>query len=35
MATDMDLAIEERLTQLLQHLGLSQAHFSAHTVSDW
>jgi hypothetical protein len=28
MTTDMPLAIEQRLTRLLQHLGLAQAHLA-------
>jgi SAM-dependent methyltransferase len=35
MTRDMHVAVEERLTRLLQHLGLTQAHFAARTVSDW
>jgi hypothetical protein len=35
MTTDMPLAIEQRLTRLLQHLGLTQAHLAARTQRDW
>jgi hypothetical protein len=35
MTTDMPLAVEQRLTHLLQHLGLAQAHWAARTPGDW
>ena len=34
MTTEMNLTVAERLTQLLKHLGLSQAHFAARFASD-
>jgi hypothetical protein len=35
MTTDLPLAVEQRLTHLLQHLGLAQAHWAARTTGDW
>lgn len=35
MSDDTSLAVEERLFQLLQHLGIKQAHFAAHLPADW
>jgi len=31
----MDIAIEERISQLLQHLGIQRAHFAARLPADW
>jgi SAM-dependent methyltransferase len=33
--TEVELSIEERLLQVLQHLGIQQAHFAARGVGDW
>jgi ubiquinone/menaquinone biosynthesis C-methylase UbiE len=33
--TEAELPIEERLLQLLQHLGIQRAHFAARGVGDW
>ena len=30
-----DLSVEERIFQLLQHLGIPQAHFGARSAADW
>ena len=35
MATAVQLPVEARLAQLLQHLGIQQAHFAARGVGDW
>ncbi len=35
MATEADLPVEERILQLLQHLGIQQAHFTGRTPRDW
>lgn len=35
MTAEMELPVEERILQLLQHLGIRQAHFAASTPSDW
>src|SRR5262245_17640055 len=35
MTTDRDLAVEQRLLHLWQHLGLAQAHVAARTPRDW
>ena len=35
MTTQGELPIEERVLQLLQHLGIQQAHFAASTPEDW
>ena len=35
MSTEVELPVEERILQLLQHLGIQQAHFAASTPSDW
>ncbi len=35
MATEPELPVEERLFQLLQHLGIQQAHFAARLSLDW
>jgi SAM-dependent methyltransferase len=35
MTTDMPLAVEQRLTDLLQHLGLAKVHVAARTPRDW
>jgi hypothetical protein len=34
MSTEPQLAVEERLFQLLQHLGIAQAHFAASIPGD-
>ena len=35
MATEAELPVEERILQLLQHLGIQQAHFAASNSLDW
>ena len=35
MAPEADLPVEERILQLLQHLGIPQAHFAARNPADW
>ncbi len=35
MTTEVELPVEERLLQILQHLGIQQAHFAARGVGDW
>ena len=35
MATEVDLPVEQRIIQLLQHLGIQQAHFAARGPADW
>lgn len=35
MVTDESLPVEDRISQLLQHLGVKQAHFAARVPSDW
>jgi SAM-dependent methyltransferase len=35
MTTEVELPVEERLRQLLQHLGIQRAHFAARGVGDW
>jgi ubiquinone/menaquinone biosynthesis C-methylase UbiE len=35
MATEVDIPVEERILQLLQHLGIQQAHFAARRAEDW
>ena len=35
MTTEVDLPVEERILQLLQHLGISKAHFAASNPQDW
>jgi SAM-dependent methyltransferase len=35
MITEVELPIEERLVQLLQHLGIVRAHVAARGVGDW
>src|SRR4051812_4499135 len=30
-----ELATEERIVQLLDHLGIEQAHFAANMIEDW
>ena len=33
--TITDITIEERISQLLQHLGIQRAHFAARLPADW
>ena len=35
MTSDSHLAVEQRLTHLLHHLGLAQAHWAGRTTGDW
>ena len=35
MAVEAELPVEERIHQLLQHLGIKQAHFAASNPVDW
>jgi SAM-dependent methyltransferase len=35
MITEVELPVEERLVQLLQHLGTARAHVAARGVGDW
>lgn len=35
MVPEAELSVEERLLQLLQHLGIPQAHFAARNPADW
>ena len=35
MTPDERLAVENRILQLLHHLGIGQAHFAGRTPSDW
>ena len=35
MDEEMDMPIEERISLLLQHLGIKQAHFAARLARDW
>ncbi len=35
MATEVELPVEDRILQLLQHLGIQQAHFAASNSLDW
>lgn len=35
MATETEMPIEQRLKQLLQHLGIQKAHFAASMPDDW
>src|ERR671925_1174089 len=35
MMTNGALPVEDRLVQLLQHLGIERAHFAARGVGDW
>ena len=35
MAAEAELPVEERILQLLRHLGIQQAHFAASTPADW
>jgi pimeloyl-ACP methyl ester carboxylesterase len=35
MTTDMTLAVEQRLTHLFQHFGLTQVHVAARSIGDW
>ena len=35
MATEIDIPIQERILQLLNHLGIQQAHFGARVPRDW
>lgn len=35
MVSDGEIPVEERMLQLLQHLGIKQAHFAARQTSDW
>jgi hypothetical protein len=35
MATIVERPIEEGILQVLQHLGIAQAHVTAHVPGDW
>src|SRR4029453_14378270 len=35
MTRETALPVEERILQLLQHLGIDQAHFAGRTPADW
>lgn len=35
MVPDLELTVEERLVQLLQHLGIARAHIAANRSADW
>ena len=35
MEVEVDLPVEERLVQLLEHFGLSEAHVAACRPEDW
>ncbi len=35
MTTEGEIPVEERILQLLQHLGIQQAHFAASNLGDW
>ena len=35
MSTEADIPVEERILQLLQHLGIQRAHFAARLSPDW
>src|SRR5215470_8577273 len=35
MTTAVELSVEERLLQLLQHLGIERAHFAARGIGEW
>ena len=35
MTTEGEIPVEERILQVLQHLGIEKAHFAASTPSDW
>jgi hypothetical protein len=35
MATDLELPIEERIMQVLQHLSIAPAHIAARVPGDW
>src|SRR5262245_56088311 len=35
MTTETTLPVEERIRQLLQHLGIDQAHFAGRLSRDW
>ncbi len=35
MTTEPELPVEERILQLLRHLGIQQAHFAASNPVDW
>src|SRR5262249_18278234 len=35
MSTEVELPVEERLLQVLQHLGIERAHFAARGGGDW
>src|SRR5215510_7457123 len=35
MMMEVELSVEERLWQLLQHLGIERAHFAARGGGDW
>ena len=35
MMTEVELPVEERLLQLLQHLGIERAHIAARGGGDW
>jgi pimeloyl-ACP methyl ester carboxylesterase len=35
MTADTALTVEERLRQLLRHLGIGQAHFAGRSAQDW
>ena len=35
MTTDVQVKVEERIIQVLQHLGIAKAHFAARGAGDW
>src|SRR5215468_7146078 len=35
MPTEVELRVEERIVQLLQHLGIARAHIAARGGADW
>ena len=35
MTTEGEVSVEERILQLLHHLGIRQAHFAASNLGDW
>ena len=35
MTTEQNLPVEDRILQLLQHLGIQEAHFGARVPADW
>ena len=35
MTAEVDILVEERIYQLLEHLGIEQAHYAARLGEDW